>query len=218
MAAGSQHDCATVSRIGKGAAVFIMVAGLALLLCSCGKAEAPKPETPVKETASVVSPSDKEAISEKNGTLEPAEGESADSSTEEPLETNHPENQKEDTEKMLQLKIDDTIVNVSWEENESVLALKGLCKDSPLVVQMSMYGGFEQVGSLGASLPREDEQTTTESGDIVLYSGNQIVVFYGSNSWSYTRLGHITDQDSNGMKQLLSNGDVTVTISMEEQP
>ena len=117
--------------------------------------------------------------------------------------------------KRLMLKIGDKKVDVSWEENESVAALMDMCKDSPLEIQMSMYGGFEQVGSLGTNLPRNDSQTTTSSGDIVLYSGNQIVVFYGSNSWSYTRLGHITDQDNEEMAELLSQGDVTITISVE---
>ena len=87
--------------------------------------------------------------------------------------------------------------------------------EKQLTVHMSMYGGSEQVGSIGISLPRKDVQTTTSAGDIVLYSGNQIVVFYGSNSWAYTRLGHITDQDTTGMKKLLGNGDVTITVSME---
>ena len=77
-----------------------------------------------------------------------------------------------------------------------------------------MYGGFEQVGPIGQSLPRDDSQTTTQTGDIVLYSGNQIVVFYGSNSWSYTRLGHISDKTAEEMTQLLSNGDVTITIDL----
>ena len=104
---------------------------------------------------------------------------------------------------------------MDWEDNESVAGLKDFVKGSPLSIPMSMYGGFEQVGSLGTSLPRKDAQTTTASGDIVLYQGNQIVIFYGSNSWSYTRLGHITDQDSEGMAELLGSKDVTVTISME---
>ena len=104
---------------------------------------------------------------------------------------------------------------VDWKDNDSVAALKELVKDKPLTIQMSMYGGFEQVGSLGTSLPRNDKETTTSAGDIVLYSGNQIVVFYGSNSWSYTRLGHITDQTASGMKKLLGNGDIKLTLSME---
>jgi IMP dehydrogenase/GMP reductase len=115
------------------------------------------------------------------------------------------------------MKINGTVVNVLWEENESVDALMDMCKDAPLEIQMSMYGGFEQVGPLGRNLPRNDSQTTTSAGDIVLYSGDQIVVFYGSNSWSYTRLGHITDQDNEGMAALLGNGDVTITIGMEAQ-
>ena len=92
--------------------------------------------------------------------------------------------------------------------------LKELCRGTPLTIQMSMYGGFEQVGSIGQSLPREDSQTTTQAGDIVLYSGNQIVVFYGSNSWAYTRLGHITDKSAADLKELLGNGDVTITLSI----
>jgi len=128
-----------------------------------------------------------------------------------------PDNEKEETsmEKYLHLMINDTAVTVDWEANESVNALMELVSSGPLTIQMSMYGGFEQVGSLGSSLPRNDSQTTTGSGDVVLYSGNQIVVFYGSNSWAYTRLGHITDRDAGEMTALLGNGDVTITVSME---
>ena len=113
------------------------------------------------------------------------------------------------------MKIGDTTVAVDWEENESVAALAELVKNKPLTIQMSMYGGFEQVGSLGTSLPRNDSQTTTAAGDIVLYSGNQIVVFYGSNSWAYTRLGHVTDRSAEQLKNMLGNTDVTLTLSVE---
>ena len=121
---------------------------------------------------------------------------------------------KEEEEPMMQMKINDTPVTVAWENNESVSALKELAADG-LTIQMSMYGGFEQVGSIGTNLPANDVQTTTSAGDIVLYSGNQMVVFYGSNSWAYTRLGHITDQSADGMAQLLSNGDTAITINFE---
>jgi hypothetical protein len=117
-------------------------------------------------------------------------------------------------EKTMIMKIGDIKVNVDWENNQAVDALRNMAEKGDVIIQMSMYGGFEQVGSIGQSLPRNDEQTTTSSGDIVLYSGNQMVVFYGSNSWSYTRLGHISDKDEAGMTELLSNGDVTITISM----
>jgi hypothetical protein len=115
----------------------------------------------------------------------------------------------------MTMMIDGTKVNVEWEDNQAVKRLRDMAKDGDITIQMSMYGGFEQVGSIGQSLPRDDKQTTTRSGDIVLYSGNQMVVFYGSNSWSYTRLGHISDKNEAEMADLLSQGDVKITISAE---
>ena len=117
----------------------------------------------------------------------------------------------------MQMKIGETPVTVQWEDNDSVRALRDLCSEQPLSIQMSMYGGFEQVGPIGKRLPASDVQTKTEAGDIVLYSGDKLVVFYGSNSWAYTKLGHITDRDAAGMSALLSGGDVVITISMEEK-
>lgn len=138
----------------------------------------------------------------------------------EQADAEEPATEETDTEevkaKMLRMMIGNTAVAVDWENNESVEALKAQCENEPLVIQMSMYGGFEQVGPIGSRLPSNDAQTTTSAGDIVLYSSNQIVVFYGSNSWAYTKLGHITDQDASGMAGLLSNGNVTITISMED--
>ena len=119
---------------------------------------------------------------------------------------------EEEESTMLQLTIGNTPVPVTWEDNESVQALRKLAHEEDLSVQMSMYGGFEQVGSIGTSLPRDDVQTTTGAGDIVLYSGNQIVIFYGSNTWAYTRLGHV-DLPQEEMTELLGSGDVIVTIS-----
>ena len=118
-------------------------------------------------------------------------------------------------EKQLKVTIGSTEVKVDWKDNESVDALKKLVKEKPLKIKMSRYGGFEQVGSIGTSLPRNDKETTTSAGDIVQYSGNQIVVFYGSNSWAYTRLGHITNKTKTELKKLLGNEDITLKISME---
>lgn len=124
------------------------------------------------------------------------------------------ENSLETEEMNILMKIGDEAVAVEWEDNESVSALAELLREHPLSIQMSMYGDFEQVGSFGTSLPREDEQTTTQAGDIVLYSGNQIVVFYGSNSWAYTRLGKITDKSAEELEELLGSGDVTITLEL----
>ena len=121
-----------------------------------------------------------------------------------------------EVENVLILTIDGVEIPVDWESNESVEALKELVSESPLTVRMSMYGGFEQVGSLGSRLPRNDVQTNTGYGDIVLYSGNQIVIFYGSNSWAYTRLGDIPGKTQTEMWELLGQHDVTVTLSLRQ--
>ena len=121
-----------------------------------------------------------------------------------------------EAEGVLILAIDGVEIPVDWESNDSVEALKALVSESPLKVRMSMYGGFEQVGSLGSRLPRNDVQTHAGYGDIVLYSGNQIVIFYGSNSWAYTRLGHIPDKTQADMRELLGYHDVTVTLSLRQ--
>ena len=100
---------------------------------------------------------------------------------------------KEDDEymsKTLVLKIDDTIVDVYWMDNDSVKELKKLAKDG-LTIQMHKYSTFEQVGSLPNSIKSSDSNITTTPGDIVLQSSNQIVLFYGSNTWDYTKFGHI---------------------------
>lgn len=112
----------------------------------------------------------------------------------------------------MKMKIGNKEVDVIWEDNESVKALRELVGSETISINMSMYGGFEQVGEIGTSLPRNDAQTTTSCGDIVLYSGDKLVVFYGSNSWSYTRLGKITGLDRAQLTELLSEGDVTITI------
>ena len=113
----------------------------------------------------------------------------------------------------LTMSIDGQTIPVIWEDNASVEALKSLASEGSLTVQMSMYGGFEQVGPLGVSLPREDTQTQTAAGDIVLYSGNQIVIFYGSNSWAYTRLGRVDGATAEQMRALLGDHAVTLTLS-----
>ena len=114
----------------------------------------------------------------------------------------------------MTLKINDTQVTVAWENNGSVDALKAMAEKGPVKVQMSRYGGFEQVGSLGQRLPSSDKQTTTQPGDIVLYNSSNVVIFYGSNSWSYTRLGHVTDKNKAELTELLGSKDVVLSIEM----
>lgn len=119
---------------------------------------------------------------------------------------------EENTVEKMTLQIGNNTFMVTLENNDTVDALMDMMREAPIVIQMSDYSGFEKVGSLGTSLPTSNKQTTTQSGDIVLYNGNQIVIFYGSNSWSYTRLGRI--DDLSGWEDALGSGDVTVTFSL----
>lgn len=128
-------------------------------------------------------------------------------------ETDIQNNTEENTVTNMSVQVGDVVFSAILEENEAVSALVEMMRESPVVIQMSDYSGFEKVGSLGTSFPASNSQTTTRAGDIVLYNGNQIVIFYGSNSWSYTRLGHI--DDLTGWEEALGRGDVTVIFSLE---
>ncbi len=98
------------------------------------------------------------------------------------------------------MKIDGIKINISWEENDSVKELKEFASNG-LTINMHQYGGFEQVGSIGKNITSNNIQLNTNPGDVVLYASNQIVIFFGHNSWSYTKLGHInlTEDELNNL-------------------
>ena len=137
------------------------------------------------------------AMSEKN--IEDAENQSIE---------------EEETEMRIRIQVNGSTFYAVPEENEAIRALVELMEQAPVTIAMSDYAGFEKVGPLGQSLPASDSQTVTRAGDIVLYNSSNIVIFYGSNSWSYTRLGHI--EDLTGWEEALGGGDVTVTFSLGE--
>lgn len=207
----------------KGLAACVLITAMTVFLLGCGNSKtgtASGTEAAAEEISSSALTGDQQQVVDESVNMTNEESSSEEQKTEsEEITGSDSEVQtaEEEAVKTLQMKIADTVVEVAWEDNEAVEALRKLCEEEPLTIEMSMYGGFEQVGSIGSNLPRNDVETTTSAGDIVLYSGNKMVVFYGSNSWAYTRLGHITDQDEAGMAQLLSNGDVTITVSLETE-
>lgn len=116
----------------------------------------------------------------------------------------------EDNMRNIEITANGKTFSATLNDNE---ASRVFAKMLPITLDMSDYTGFEKVGSLGTNLPASNQQTTTQSGDIVLYNGNQIVIFYGSNSWSYTRLGKI--DDLSGWKEALGSGEVKVSFSLK---
>lgn len=119
---------------------------------------------------------------------------------------------EENSVSKMKVQVGNQTFTATLEDNTAAEAFLEMMKEAPVVIQMSDYSGFEKVGSLGTNLPSSNSQTTTHEGDIVLYNSNQIVIFYDSNTWSYTRLGKI--DDLTGWKEALGNGDVTVTFTV----
>lgn len=109
----------------------------------------------------------------------------------------------------VRLEIGGRTFTATLEDNE---AARALCDMLPLTLDFNDYGGFEKVASLPRRLPSQDRQMRTSAGDIVLYLSNQIVVFYGGNSWSYTKLGHIDDVE--GLTEALGRGNVEITFTL----
>ena len=105
-------------------------------------------------------------------------------------------------------------LNATLAENKSAVAFAELLKKGAVTVAMHDYGSFEKVGSLGSSLLRSDTQITTEAGDIILYQGNQITIYYDTNSWNFTRLGKINGVTQAELKAILGNGDVTAVFAL----
>ena len=119
------------------------------------------------------------------------------------------------TDDSVKVKINDNVFDVKLENNSATQELVEELKKGNVTVNASEYGGFEKVGELGFSLPTSDENIGTAPGDIVLYQGDKISLFYGSHSWSYTKLGKIDNVDSNKLKEVLGSGDVTLEFSLK---
>ena len=122
----------------------------------------------------------------------------------------------EGEETMLHITVNGTTLTATLANNSSAEAFRELLANGPCTIQMSDYGNFEKVGPLGQSLPTNNQQITTEAGDIILYQGNQITIYYDRNSWNFTRLGKINGVTSQQLRDILGSGDVSVTFSLEK--
>ena len=180
----------------QGLVLLGLLLALSVVLAGCGTNADPSGPEEISET---VPASQTQTVPTPESTASPVQ----------PTQTN-----EEDTAMNMTVTVNGTRFTAILEQNGAVDALVELLRDGPVTLQLSDYAGFEKVGPLGQSLPTSNSQTTTQPGDIVLYQGNQIVLFYGSNSWSYTRLGRIADLT--GWTQALGSGDVTVILSLED--
>lgn len=115
---------------------------------------------------------------------------------------------------MLLISIGDTQLEAVWEDNPSAEAFRQLLEAGPVTVEMEDYGGFEKVGPLGTQLTQSDAPITAVPEDVILYQGDKVTLYYGTNSWNFTRLAKVTDPDHLG--ELLEGDRVTVTFSLGE--
>lgn len=178
--------------------LYVLLAALGLSACgTAGEAPADPitlpPQVPVEEQepADIGTPETSESTDTAGSDLEtePSEEESA-----------------------LKITVGDYEFTATFADNPSAEEFRDLLAQGPVTVTMEDYGGFEKVGPLGTTLTRSDEQITTEPGDVILYQGNQITIYYGTNSWNFTRLARIDDPTD--LQEKLGEGTVQVTFSL----
>lgn len=142
----------------------------------------------------------------ENGTRQ----ETAPSATVSTIQTSQPKE-----ESILKISIGEQELDAVFADNPSAEAFRQLLQQGPVTVKMTDYGGFEKVGPLGTSITTSDTRITTEPGDVILYQGNQITIYYGTNTWNFTRLAKI--RDTTDLKEKLGEGRIQVTFSLEAE-
>ena len=172
----------------------LVAAALCVLLCSCAQFA---PAVNVESKPAAQSAQSTQSQPEPAPTPKPVESETQEEATK------------------MNLQIGDTTLTATLADNSSARALAELLKDGPLTLTLEDYAGMEKVGPLGTALPQNNERMVTGPGDIILYQGSSFVIYYGTNSWRLTRLGRIDDTDEERLRELLGDGAVTVTLSLE---
>ncbi len=125
------------------------------------------------------------------------------------------DNIKNVVDNILNIKIGESLLTATLVENSTTKALKEMLSEGPVTINMQDYGNMEKVGRFDKSLPRNDEQITTEAGDLILYQGRSFVIYYAPNSWNFTRIGKINNVTEKELKEVLGSGDVIVTLSLD---
>ncbi len=121
----------------------------------------------------------------------------------------------EKSESELLISVNGHELTASFADSTAAAELAEKLKAEPVTVSLNEYGGFEKVGRLPWALTKTDENIDTEPCDIMLYQGDQMTIFYNSNSWSYTKLGHIGNITKEELKSILGEGNVTVTLALK---
>lgn len=135
--------------------------------------------------------------------------EQSNSTAEQPTNNNNDKRSQQ-----MNITINETALTATMEDNTSAQALLDVLKSNPLTLDMHDYANMEKVGNLDTNLPINDQQITTQPGDIILYQGNQLTIYYSTNQWSLTKLGHIDNISADELRQLLGDGNIVATFSL----
>ena len=190
---------------------------LTLFLAGCGGGD-PPPALPDSAPDQTAAPFVSDSLPPKDADGAQPEGGGSGSRKDAPQGADEPgaagfAATQEEESAVLYIQIGDKTLTAALEQNPSARALAALLEEGPVTIEAENFGGFEKVGALPQALPRSDVQTTAQPGDVMLYQGDSIVLFYGSNSWAYTKLGRITD--TAGLEEALSGDETSLTLSLE---
>ncbi len=194
--------------------LLVMVALVALAGCAAGQTTAPGVQQSGSNAVSAEDPAQQTASGAETPETPGAEVE-IPASSEASAEESRQEEETTMAHNQFYITASGTTFTAVFADNSSAQALEELLEQGDLTIAMSDYGGFEKVGSLGSQLPQNNEQITTGPGDVILYQGNSITIYYDTNSWNFTRLGKIEDVTKEELLAALGAGDVEVTFSLK---
>lgn len=118
---------------------------------------------------------------------------------------------------MMNMEVNGTTIQVKLYQNSSAEAVKELLRKGPVTIEMKDYAHMEKFGSFGMQFPTNDEQITTEAGDVILSEGNLLVIYYAPNTWNFTRLGKVQNLSETELKQVLGKGAITAVLSLSDE-
>lgn len=215
-----------MEKTGKAAAAFVLAATLAVgTLAGCSgpaqqDGQVSSDQTGQEQQAATEGAQGADASSKDEGAAGQAGGEAQGSqqgqapSAQENEESAQAEGEESDMAVSIEVSVNDTTWTARLEDSASSQAFVGLLERGPVTVRMRDYAGMEKVGDLPVDLPRSDRPTDVGPGDIVLYQGDQITIYYGTNSWNFTRLGSIQGVDGDALLAVLGAGDAEVAFSL----
>lgn len=196
----------------KKAIFMALIFALSYTITACGSS-GEEQSTDIKTESDTNAPALSNAESEE--TKQPDEDVGTAQTELQPTEAVRESSEQEVTDMKMKIQIKDTSFTATLEDNSSVDALRELMADGPITLNMSDYANMEKGADLGVTLPQNNEQMNTQAGDIILYQGKTLVIYYDTNSWSLTPIGKIDNVNEEELRTALGTGDVTVTFSLE---